>query len=788
MARSSTSQQRAQLVRDLSKDLATTRSSSRSSQHSQNSQELQDVRHSFSDFSLHRNPQEILLETPAAKEGAEKPFHVLRPSAEKYNPFTRLYQKPEHKSNGPFDVCAAPPHFPDFTQDFEFGSPSIEIGRGSRKISGSNKSKLEQWRGASLNSQPFSNGGETSIPSASSFKARLVPQVTVAHRSSNLRNVINDQSSPTKTVDYGSGESRKSSQERRHNLVSKHARVRDANDVSIISEARPPTVDFTTRSTRFGNRASQRKILHVEDMPIPKREEEIFQYMKLQDDRILQLKVLNEELMGDVRDLTKKNKVLNIICHDSKAECQNLKSEKGYLQSDARVLREENQMLRSEIIRLSAEGPRLRTSDQERHTVVAREIIHPQQFSGQATEESRKLEDTDCQASSRQQDQTQRWLDNQIAFPKEVAQRQGKQGAALTDRVNIHADVPPDSNETQLSTLSFHNINAFARLHKLVEEERLQREHFTLVRSDVQKQVQQSRDDKSGREARMESSQQKIVPKYSGKNHASYPAAQDDTQVSRRSEKPAEHSRRHSETSILGPRNRRHGVDLEHMTSEIIVPDITIKLPGPNAQPTPGVSRDAHVILNRSINGTQHAQPQGREGTLKVPKPIPVSDHIPRSDENHLDQTLRPSQPPGHALAIVIKRHEDALAFLKTKVSEYQKAYEATTGRTKGREEFAVYRILQRYLRASEAKRKDIYNLYDVLEGQKQAGQEMSQDEIEIGIEDEISLAGSRPQSRASNESKALSWGLDSEELTQATHDPAVELTEGFTETVEFGL
>lgn len=62
---------------------------------------------------------------------------------------------------------------------------------------------------------------------------------------------------PSKTRDYGSGESRKGSEENRRTLSSMHARVRDENERSRLGEETPPTLDLTARNTRFSNMKGQ---------------------------------------------------------------------------------------------------------------------------------------------------------------------------------------------------------------------------------------------------------------------------------------------------------------------------------------------------------------------------------------------------------------------------------------------------------------------------------------------------------------------------------------------------
>ena len=56
---------------------------------------------------------------------------------------------------------------------------------------------------------------------------------------------------PAKTFDNVSRDASQGSGDKRHGLAAMHARVRDENDYSHISEERPPTVELTARNTRF---------------------------------------------------------------------------------------------------------------------------------------------------------------------------------------------------------------------------------------------------------------------------------------------------------------------------------------------------------------------------------------------------------------------------------------------------------------------------------------------------------------------------------------------------------
>lgn len=164
------------------------------------------------------------------------------------------------------------------------GSDSIELGRGTKKSTRGTISRLSQSRDHSSNAgvdldkesldlQALSNDGDavTVTPPFNSRprKGHNVPSQADRHNSnqprkaSNLRNQVKP--SPAKTLDYGSGDSHKSSEGTRRTLAAIHARVRDENDVSLMSTERPPTIDTTTiRNTRFGSgKQSEKEPLNV---------------------------------------------------------------------------------------------------------------------------------------------------------------------------------------------------------------------------------------------------------------------------------------------------------------------------------------------------------------------------------------------------------------------------------------------------------------------------------------------------------------------------------------------
>ena len=178
---------------------------------------------------------------------------------------------------------------------------------------------------------------------------------------------------------------------------------------------------------------------------------------------------------------------------------------------------------------------------------------------------------------------------------------------------------------------------------------------------------------------------------------------------------PNTHQRHYSENSLLQQRNQRSG--LNDMTSAFIVPDITMRDPKPNIEDPPQLSASA---------------PQK---TMKVAKPIPVSDRMPAVALFQDEPTIRPSQPPAKALATVMKGLESEMERMKRQHSHLQATYNQHDPALSKRKRKSVYQKMEKLMKDIDIKADQIYSLHDVLEGQKVAGQTMSEDEFEMTLQ-----------------------------------------------------
>ena len=148
-------------------------------------------------------------------------------------------------------------------------------------------------------------------------------------------------------------------------------------------------------------------------------------------------------------------------------------------------------------------------------------------------------------------------------------------------------------------------------------------------------------------------------------------------------------------------------------------------------------SQSCNICKRVIEHGTIHTHAESIKEKLTIPKPVPVSERMPSGSTSSSDDepTMRPSQPPAVALATVLKGLEDELKHLKIRLSEYQALYNCHDPALSKRKRKAVYELIERLLKTIDEKADQIYALYDVLEGQKQSGMEMNEDEVEITLQ-----------------------------------------------------
>ena len=215
------------------------------------------------------------------------------------------------------------------------------------------------------------------------------------------------------------------------------------------------------------------------------------------------------------------------------------------------------------------------------------------------------------------------------------------------------------------------------------------------------------------------------------------------------------------------------------MTSAFILPDITIRNLATENQPAePNQDINNGLVEHEDQNctvcrriirpGIDHQHNLSRDQKFVIPKPVPVSQRMPEPSEYVDEPTIRPSQPPGEALATVLKGLEDELTHTKIQLNHAQSLYNAHDPALSKRERKSVGERIQRLLKVMDVKADQIYALYDVLEGQKDAGEEISKEEIEITLQSigiEPSKLGLRGGAAAEkkNAREQHPWEMESE-------------------------
>jgi molecular chaperone GrpE (heat shock protein) len=211
----------------------------------------------------------------------------------------------------------------------------------------------------------------------------------------------------------------------------------------------------------------------------------------------------------------------------------------------------------------------------------------------------------------------------------------------------------------------------------------------------------------------------------------------------------SERRRRYSENSLPGHSRRRRPTT--EMTSAFILPDITLHYADSEAHPPARLSESAQRVLNSVArhegknctvckrllpNGAHHDHEHAdHRETITIPRPVPVSERMPEPSAYNEEPTLRPSQPPALALATVLKSLEDELAHLKMQLVTCQSAYTKHDASLSKRQRKSLSKRIEKLLKEIDTKADQIYALYDVLEGQKQDGHEMTEREVEVTLQ-----------------------------------------------------
>jgi hypothetical protein len=170
------------------------------------------------------------------------------------------------------------------------------------------------------------------------------------------------------------------------------------------------------------------------------------------------------------------------------------------------------------------------------------------------------------------------------------------------------------------------------------------------------------------------------------------------------------------DNSMLSNTSRRRRSAPNELTSAFIVPDIKLEARKQTTTtirfPHKAISKD-HDNANCTV--CRRAGLTTATEDLRVPKLVPVSSRMP----DDVDATLRPARSPKEALAFVVKELQDERSHLHMELAVTRvmlESHDVSLGNRKRRETNAS---IQELLHRLEIKDTQIYNLFDVLEGQK---------------------------------------------------------------------
>lgn len=152
-----------------------------------------------------------------------------------------------------------------------------------------------------------------------------------------------------------------------------------------------------------------------------------------------------------------------------------------------------------------------------------------------------------------------------------------------------------------------------------------------------------------------------------------------------------------------------------------------------------------NCIVCTRIRAHRH-ESDGSNGkkTVRIERPVPVTDRVERRSStpthDYEDQaTMRPSQDPAVALAKVMKGLKDEEKHIRAAIARKQAVYDecdAAVNRKMWKKLDAEIRVLRK---RRDLKRDQIYDLHDVLEGQKANAQLMSQEAVDMTINSVLS-------------------------------------------------
>lgn len=231
-----------------------------------------------------------------------------------------------------------------------------------------------------------------------------------------------------------------------------------------------------------------------------------------------------------------------------------------------------------------------------------------------------------------------------------------------------------------------------------------------------------------------------------------------------------EQIREPSESSVL-KRTKRSSIQPDELTSGFIVPDITL-----SQKDMMRSQASLQLPANTQAHSKQHQQHEVQDRTERsdilsynpvqaVGEPAQQaaeSRELPPVSDEELDltieseePTMRPSQPPAAALATVLKSLYAELEARQAERAKYEASYNRLDVSINRRQRDRIYDKCQSLLASCQVKAQQIYNLHDVLEGQKQQFTQQQVDDTvhSLGLDMPYEGLSSRRRSTASSRS-----------------------------------
>lgn len=175
----------------------------------------------------------------------------------------------------------------------------------------------------------------------------------------------------------------------------------------------------------------------------------------------------------------------------------------------------------------------------------------------------------------------------------------------------------------------------------------------------------------------------------------------------------------------------------QNMTSAYILEDLRPVLSNQARQVLQNICE--HNCKNCKICvrvATFHDKPLSKRAkqTVRVARPVPISKRAPENENYEDDNTMRPSRAPGIALATVIHGLEEEVAHLKIQHTKTVQVFHELDRSVKRAQRIDLVDQLKALQTMIDLKADQIYNLYDVLEGQVATGMTMDESGVDITV------------------------------------------------------